>query len=57
MEQERFFSGYCKALDQSRMVSAVMENGELTEVDCAYPNCPHAPGCPIAAALEESRLG
>ena len=54
MEQERFFSGYCKAMDQSRMVAALYENGRLTEVDCAYPDCPHAPGCPIGKQLAEN---
>ena len=53
MEEERFLTGYCKALDQSRMVAVILENGELTEVDCAYPTCPHAPGCPIARQLNK----
>ena len=53
METERFLSGYCKALDGSRTVLAVYEDGALTEADCAYPNCPHAPGCPIAQKLQE----
>jgi hypothetical protein len=53
MEEERFISGYCKALDQSRMVTVVLENGEVTEVDCAYPACPHASGCPIALQLNK----
>ena len=53
METERFYCGYCKALDGSRTVLAVFEDGELTEIDCAYPNCPHAPGCPIARQLNE----
>ena len=53
METERFLSGYCKALDGSRTVLAVYEDGVLTEIDCAYPSCPHAPGCPIARQLTE----
>ena len=49
---EKVISGYCKALDQSRMVVAE-KDGESWEADCAWPNCPHAPSCPIAAALEQ----
>ena len=53
MEIEKFLSGYCRVLDCSRMVAVVLENGVLTETDCAYPNCPHAPNCPIAAKIAE----
>ena len=52
MEQELFLSGYCRAIDGHRMVCVVVENGEVTETDCAYPNCPHAPTCPIAGKIE-----
>ena len=53
MEEERFLSGYCKAMDQSRMVAALLEDGRLSEADCAYPHCPHAPGCPIAESMAQ----
>ena len=53
MEIEKFVSGYCRQLDASRMVMAVAQNGQLTEADCAYPDCPHTPSCPIAQALED----
>ena len=53
MEQEVFLSGYCRCMDQSRMVAVVIEDGTLTDVDCGYPNCPYAPGCPIAEKLNE----
>ena len=53
MEQEVFLSGYCRCMDQSRMVAVVIEDGKLSEVDCGYPNCPYAPGCPIAEKLKE----
>lgn len=53
MEQERFLSGYCRCLDQSRMVTVVTENGALTEVDCGYPDCPYASGCPVAEKINE----
>ena len=53
MEKEAFFTGYCRCLDQSRMVAAVSEDGELTEVDCSYGSCPHEPVCPIAQQIRE----
>ena len=53
MERETVLSGYCRALDHSRMVMAVAENGLLTEVDCDYPGCCHAQSCPIAQAIDE----
>jgi len=53
MEQEYFFSGYCRALDGARTVAVVTQNGEITEVDCAYPHCPHAPNCPIAQQIPQ----
>ena len=34
MEKELFLSGYCRQIDCSRMVAAVLEDGTLTEVDC-----------------------
>ncbi len=52
MEQEHFISGYCRTIDQSRMVTAVTENGRLTEVDCCFENCIHANSCTIAKELE-----
>ena len=51
MADEKFISGYCRQLDQSRVVTAVTEDGVLTEADCCYPDCVHAPACPIAAEL------
>ena len=53
MEQEFFFSGYCRTLDQSRMVEVIVEDGNVTEVDCCYPDCIHAPNCIIAKEIAE----
>jgi hypothetical protein len=55
MEQELFLSGYCKALDRSRMVWVVIEDGEIAEIDCAYPNCPHSPSCPIGEKIAAAK--
>ncbi len=54
MEQELFFSGYCRTIDQSRMVTAEIEGGELTEVDCCYETCIHAPNCTIAEEIRKA---
>lgn len=53
MEQETFLSGYCRMLDQSRMVAVVTKDGVLLETDCSYPDCPYAPGCPVAEKIRE----
>ena len=53
MEKEIFISGYCRCLDQSRMVAVVTEEGKLTEADCAFGNCPHEPNCLIAKQIRE----
>ena len=53
MEQERFFSGYCKVLDCARMVEVLCEDEEITEVDCNFGSCKFQTNCPIAAQIEE----
>ena len=52
MEQEYFLSGYCRCLDASRMVEVISEDGNLTEVDCNYENCPHTQNCTIAQSIQ-----
>ena len=53
MEKEVFFSGYCRTTDASRMVEVIVEDGEVTEVDCCYENCPHTGNCLIAKSIRE----
>lgn len=53
MEIERFVSGYCRVLDGSRLVEVILENGEVTEVDCCYGNCVYQSYCPLAKEIEE----
>ncbi|MBQ6832237.1 MAG: hypothetical protein IJO28_06320 [Oscillospiraceae bacterium] len=53
MEQEVFFSGYCRILDDSRMVCVIKEDGTLTEVDCCYLSCPHTAECTVAASIRD----
>lgn len=51
MEKEGFFSGYCRQIDNSRMVAVVAENGALLEVDCCFPDCPYVPDCTVAQKI------
>ena len=51
MEQEVFYTGYCRAMDASRMVAVLLNNGVLEECDCGYPSCPHTPNCSIAQEI------
>lgn len=53
MEEELFLSGYCRQQDGSRMVAVVIENKEVTEVDCCYGSCVYEPNCPIAQQIRE----
>ena len=53
MEQEYFFSGYCRTLDNSRTVAVEVEGGKVTEVDCCFENCIHAPNCAIAQEIRQ----
>lgn len=57
MEKEVFLSGYCRTIDQSRMVTVVTEDGELTEVDCCYETCVYAPNCTVAEKIREILRG
>lgn len=52
MEIEKFLSGYCRQLDASRMVEVIVEDGEVTEVDCCYGNCVYQSNCPIGKEID-----
>ena len=53
MEKENFLSGYCRALDASRMVEVITDDNELQEVDCDFGTCPHQSSCLIAKSIVE----
>ena len=53
METEKFISGYCRQLDASRMVEVILEDGEITEIDCCYGNCIHQGNCLIAQEVDQ----
>ena len=52
MEQEIFLSGYCRTVDQSRMVAVVLEDGRLCDADCCYGSCVYQPNCTIAKEID-----
>ncbi len=51
MEEELFFTGYCRQLDGSRTVTVVLENGRRAECDCRYGGCLYEPACTLAAQI------
>ena len=53
MEQEVFFSGYCRQIDGSRTVCVYVVDGRLEEADCCYGSCVYAPNCPVAKQIDE----
>lgn len=53
MEKEIFLSGYCRALDQSRMVEIEIL-GTAVNTDCSYPDCPYVSNCQIAQKIKEA---
>ena len=52
MEREEFCTGYCRAMDASRMVAVFLVDGEVEECDCGYPTCPHITSCLIAEKID-----
>ena len=50
---EHYLTGYCRCLDNSRIVEVVTENGKLEECDCLYGNCKFQTQCTIAQGIEE----
>ncbi len=52
METEHFFTGYCRQLDDARMVEVIVENGQITETDCCYGSCAYQGSCPIAKEID-----
>ena len=52
MEDEKFLSGYCRQIDQSRMVVVEVFDGE-PDISCGYCHCTYAPNCTIAQQIQE----
>lgn len=53
MMEEKIFSGYCRCLDQNRMVTVEQDPGEKPCVDCSYGNCAFQSNCQVAQAITE----
>ena len=53
MEQEKIVSGYCRQLDAARIVEVILEDGEITEVDCCYGSCLYQGSCVLAKEIDE----
>ena len=53
MEREGFFSGYCRQIDQKRMVAVEADGDQLTETDCLFDACPYGSECTIHKKIEE----
>jgi len=51
--EEKIFTGYCRCLDQSRMVTVETEAGQPSEIDCDYSLCVHRMQCPIAEQITD----
>ena len=51
MSKEMIFSGYCRVLDQSRMVMTEWEDRDLLDADCCYGACVHQNTCEIAKKI------
>lgn len=54
MEEEKFISGYCRQLDQSRMVTIEFEDGHLTDCDCCYGSSIYEPNCTVARQIAQA---
>ena len=53
MEEEYIFSGYCRTVDASRMVTVETDSAAITDVACCYGSCPYEPSCTIAQKIRE----
>ena len=51
--EERYLTGYCRCLDNSRIVEIVVEEGKIEECDCLYGSCKFQMQCTIAQGIEE----
>ena len=52
-EKEYCFTGYCRQIDQSRMVVVEIYDGER-DISCGFDTCTYAPNCTIAKQIKET---
>ena len=53
MEEEKFITGYCRQLDESRMVCILHRGSTLEECDCCYGSCVYQSSCTIAKEIDQ----
>lgn len=53
MEEEYIFSGYCRTVDASRMVTVETDGKTVTDVACCYGSCPYESNCSIAEKIRD----
>lgn len=47
---ETFFTGYCRCLDKSRIVTVDDEDGPVS-IDCSYDQCPYRSNCEVGKSI------
>lgn len=47
---EAFFTGYCRCLDRSRIVTVEDEDCKVF-IDCSYENCPYRSDCEVGREI------
>ena len=53
MEEEYIFTGYCRTVDASRMVTVETDGEAITDVACCYGNYPYESSCSIAEKIRD----
>lgn len=53
MEEEYIFTGYCRTVDASRMVTVETDGKSIVDIACCYGNCPYALNCTIAEKIRD----
>ncbi len=56
MEDEIILSGYCRCLDDSRMVILEQDGRDWT-ADCQFGSCPYEGACNIAEEIQKIKQG
>ncbi len=51
--EEKMLTGYCRCLDQSRMVTVELDGDAPPEIDCGYGSCIHKNSCAIAEKIRQ----
>ncbi len=52
MDDEKIITGFCRQLDQSRMVTVELRDGKPETVDCGFGGCIYRPNCTVAREID-----